>query len=206
MKKIALIMTMALVLCGALAMSAQAFITNPFNPDVPLNNLLADGDFSENTFAAVVDNSLSTGWLPDGIGKHIDLRVFFEPGQDFYVETFLWVYLTNPETAPLPPTVDSDPNWVFLRAAQGYTKLADEFSLDVQLTFQPRWEYVAFEAFPQIDDGEILTSLVDGVDGHFIYTLDLETYCKPVPVPPTAILLGSGLLGLVGFRLRRKLS
>jgi hypothetical protein len=60
------------------------------------------------------------------------------------------------------------------------------------------WGFLSPSTFTSI------TFASDGQSGiQETYTLDDLRYC-PVPVPPAVLLFGSGLLGLVGFRLRRK--
>lgn len=215
MKRVAIIMTLALVLAGAFALSAQANIINPLTGKIVPNELL-NPDFKEYgahwttsgtvTFTGnaallsgevasliqVVDDSTSEGWIPTGIGKHINFSAHFDKGQIADIELEAWYYPSNPGTQPI---FDGGLGWVSfgsrsLNLVAG--NMFDEIDMSAQINgFQPRWIAVEFEA--------------DHIIGSFtLNQLDLETYCK-IPVPPSLVLLGSGLLGLVGLRFRRNL-
>jgi len=60
------------------------------------------------------------------------------------------------------------------------------------------------EFVPGVSDIKYVTIEAFSVNGGLGILIDNLEFCRPVPVPPTALLLGSGLLGLVGFRFRRK--
>ncbi len=59
---------------------------------------------------------------------------------------------------------------------------------------------------PQFADMRYLVVEAISVNGGAGIGIDDLVFCRPVPVPPSMLLLGSGLLGLVGFGIRRRKS
>lgn len=223
MRKIAIVLALALVLGGALAMSAQANILNPFTNTI-MPNELTNPDFTPdgtgwNTSANVTFNgtqavfgsgtgyiyqivddqydaagNVREGWLDNGIGKHFDFSSHFDTGQNATIELELFYYPDNNAKPNFDPKNTGD--WVtagIRSVVLNPGNLFNEADMSVQIDgFQPRWVTAMFTATPT------------GTPNTFnLNSLDLEAYCKPVPVPASALLLGSGLLGLVGFRFRK---
>jgi hypothetical protein len=199
MKKIT-VLSMVLLLMGMVAV-AQANIINPYTLQ-PLNNLLDGVVVDENPFFYLVDNMESDGWLANGSGKYFHFAANFDPGQEGFLVLGLAYFSRNTDTLPPLPIIDGNGlqnsnnnghgEWVGLGArviGLNEGNLIDSIDMSAQITgFQPRWDAV----------------FVLSNSGFIVNSLDLETYCKPTPIPGSLLLLGSGILGLVGIGFRRK--
>lgn len=101
------------------------------------------------------------------------------------------------QPGPRPDSWD-DPYWTYISNFGAYEPLPAP-GLDfivgysgAELNFfpQPGWEWVRYE---NVSSGQVWA------DGAWI-----DTYCHTVPIPGAVWLLGSGLLGLAGWRRTRK--
>ncbi len=138
----------------------------------------------------VIDETAYSGWNPLGTAKLWSFQGGYDNTSLDSVRFALYYYPSNPATAPaFNPT--NPTGWTnFL----DHTIIGDATgTYQTQGTidnFQPRWVAVLI----QTDAVNQAFALVDNID--------FEGQC--VPLPPTAWLLGSSLLGLAGWRRFRK--
>ena len=157
----------------------------------------------EGSIYQIIDESAFEGWNAAGTYKtwtaSVAYRVFGAAGGEVYA----FYNSSLSDTAPVLP--DPDDNAAL--AAAGWTALfrtdfepgsADWATYENSGTvegFQPR--YVAFVLEGIVAAGDAANNYVE------FDNVSFEGQCHAaVPVPPSALLFGSGLLGLVGFRFR----
>jgi hypothetical protein len=153
----------------------------------------------------VINAATSTGWIPGGTAQTYNFSMQYVRQGTFFEATAaeygLWYFDSNPVSAPAFGTNADTPNagWHLL---SGNTDLDHTNSFQTVTAsgtiagFQPQWFAVTLE-------GQTLWD----TDRTEFDNISLTTQCTPssaVPIPPTALLLGSGLLGLVGLGWRRK--
>jgi hypothetical protein len=188
MKRLLVILALVLALVGLMAFSAQATFTLTFdewgNGFVSVNGgpiTSSPGAFGTSPYGYA--NALYYN-LPETVG--VGLVPIFEQGTTSFNYNFLsdallfeptkmWFFSGPADEVPAPPAELSAADWANLMTQ----------------TFQ----------------GTIFVT-ESGIEGKFVYEPGGNVYIgysdARVPVPPTAILLGSGLLGLVSWRRFRK--
>lgn len=229
MRKISIIMALALILCGAFALSAQAgpildFDISPLTPGTisyTANGVLNGQNIQVDTVTGL-GTPLNSG-VPFPITGGL---LFFETGPftapgsgelDFSVGNgFLHINGGVP-AAGIPAgsqlifnTALTSPPVPHVALGTGnlggtvFLNFTDEKNADLVKFFG----LTGLEALGGTLNLQFATSkAIDptgntGFDSSTVLSGDVSN--NFVPIPPTAILLGSGLLGLVGFRLRRK--
>jgi hypothetical protein len=141
----------------------------------------------------VIDESQYSGWNQLGTGKLWSFNATHDQFQaDSSVRFDLYYYPSNPTGQPaFDPT--NPTGWTNFLDHTFYT---DEYGLyQAQGTinnFQPQWVAVVIQM--ATGTNENAHTVADNVD--------FEGKC--VPLPGAALLLGSGLVGLAGWRLRRR--
>jgi hypothetical protein len=220
MRKIMVIMAMALVLCGAFAMSAQADLLLDFSIPTPnsfLHNLtLSDAGLSTNADMFVPVNlvtglvspnsapplTITDGQLTfstTGVTGATSDNVFFGAGGTIQITGNIGFGIETLLTGTFIGVPDLD-----LGVNGGAT-------FNASFTDSKDEELLAYFGIPST------TELSPGYSG--IINLQIAGLTSPptasttlsslsgdvsnVPIPPSALLLGSGLLGLVGFRFRK---
>lgn len=124
--------------------------------------------------------------------------------------------LDTPIKVPVNGSKIYDPDnnyWYYQKLSSSLTVPAGTFN-DVLLVFDLDWNlpanqanhYFGLDSLPAISDvswlaagiGEIQVADIDAQTGDLVYLYQLKA--TNVPLPPSLILLGSGLLGLMGWR------
>lgn len=226
MRKLMVIMAMALVLCGAFAMSAQADLLLDFSIPTPsslLHNItLSDAGLSTNAGMFVPVNlvtglvspnsapplTIADGQLTFNTGAVTNVtsdNVFFAPGGQIKITGNIGFGIETLMLGTFVGTSDLD---------LGHGTSSGLATFNASFTDAKDEELLAHFGIPSP------TELLAGFAG--VINLQISGLTSPptvsttlnslsgdvsnVPVPPAALLLGSGLLGLVGLRFRRKLS
>ncbi len=223
MRKLAVIMAMALVLCGALAMSAQGTLLTPgtLADYIALGHTggtIDDKLFFDFTYSGTASGGATAipasgiGVTPhnDPLNPGLEFQAAWTAGAgqtlDSLIKYKVQVLPGGNAIKDVSASMDgfgfSDGGIVAVAETVnlGATLLANLF-LHADTTGIVNFASATFDPTPGILDvvkdisvnGNLGTASVSDVTNRF----------SEVPVPPTAILLGSGLLGLVGFRFRK---
>jgi hypothetical protein len=221
MRKLAIIMAMALVLGGAFAMSAQATPTT-----------LADYIALGSTGVTIDDKTFydfAYSGTAGGAATPIqaaDIKVFqiltpLNPGLSFQaawsvaggdsLDSLITYYVkVNPGGAPIADVSASMTGYTFSGpgvVSVGETvKLASSTIAAIGLHADQTGTVDFVEASFTPTAGPLFVSKDISVNGHTngqAAVSFVTNQFSEVPVPPTALLLGTGLLGLVGFRVRK---
>jgi len=218
MRKVAIIVAMALVLCGAFAMSAQATPALSLQDYIDLgsNGVQIDDklffDFfyvgsASNNAVAIPASGISVTPLNDpynpgilfnaawsvGVGQTLDSYIQYSvkvlPGGNAIKDISASMQGFGADLGGVVSVAETTPFGNLFLYSNGSTLSYAE------VTFNPTMG--PFTVVKDISvNGNNGFAAVSGVTNRF----------SEVPVPPSLLLLGSGLLGLVGLRFRRKLS
>jgi hypothetical protein len=164
------------------------FSVYPYGSPPP--NYLAGGGFSgftTNRIYQIIDETEFSSWNPAGTGKQWQLDFDYLLTGNAHAYVNLWYFDTNGGSQP----DILDPGWYifFSEYLTGSPTLTHYSASGLLDGFQPQW--IAY--------GLGVTTFDSSGYGAFSNN-DFEAQC--VPVPPSAWLLGSGLLSLVGLRRR----
>jgi hypothetical protein len=210
MRKLAIIMAMALVLCGALAMSAQASFTLDFNIISPSNGT--------GTFAGGANPFIGTDIAVLNV---VGLDTPLNAGVTIPITNGLLNFATGNFIGVSGPEFEFGTGGSFTITGSGVTLLQGSFIKNAAgegPELEPgapgplfSADYVdvknsrlaAFFGVPVNETGSINLRFNGALDVDGFKLTSLSGDCTNVPVPPTALLLGSGLLGLVGLRFRK---
>lgn len=189
------------------ASDARSFV---FQPSAAFD--LGAGD----TFAAVP--GISTGFTASSTTLDLDVNANFKAtfeAETTYARTFT-LDLAPGATGPLTVTIPYEMTYQFLDLESGAWEFTASFDADLWYwsggTKVHETNGYLFETIDLFDQGQssALTLTIDDVSGISQLTLDISALVSitgnidAVPLPGAALLLGSGLLGLIGFRRSRK--
>ncbi|MHB9073036.1 MAG: hypothetical protein ACYC6G_05885 [Desulfobaccales bacterium] len=158
------------------------------------------GPLLESSMYQVVDASTSDGWLAAGTSESFDFKFDYRRPDGTSAE--YGIFYSSAAVAPAFGSLDSPgAGWTLISEVDTEPGLARTSLLDpcgpwatIEITGtlvdQPRWFAIAFEG-----------RSIDGIFQTNFDNVSLTTQC--VPVPPSMLLLGSGLLGLGILRFRK---
>lgn len=218
-------LTLVFALCGILTLSAQAaYLDFQITPIHPLTASISYAGGNNPLVAQDLNVSAVIGvGLPGNliiVGGDLD----FTTGNLTGSNATQWFFGSNPDLlaitlrGAIPALGINDPSTILLSGSFASASVTDVFG-DFNIAgglFQDTKNPCLVEYFfgqnpPPSFDGFINVGFTAaGVPPGSFFTADREAVGSgdlqnyPVPLPPTALLLGSGLLGLLGFGLRRK--
>jgi hypothetical protein len=223
MRKIAIIMAMALVLCGAVALSAQAFVLD-FNVTSPSNGT---GTYAggANPFIGANIKVLNIVGIDTPLNQGVSVPIFngvlaFTTGNFVKIDGTEYDFGAGGSITVngAIPTVTGNVTSHLLMSGSFIPNAAGEvpelepgtpgplFSADFTDTkYNPLLAYFGIPDNPTLF-GSINLRFNGALNPDGFSLTSLSGDVTNVPVPPSALLFGSGLLGLVGFRFRRHLA
>jgi hypothetical protein len=145
----------------------------------------------------ICDASTGGGWITGGTAETYNFSFWYARGESSNISEYGIWYSTN-ATAPVFDGPDgTNSGWTLISQSSLSVSGFTPFSLSGTLEgIQPQWFAVAFEGSTSSD--YVYAAVFDNV------SLTTECSGPTVPVPPSALLLSSGLLGLVGWQRLRK--
>ena len=166
----------------------------------PFNNAYTPYTTTEAVVYQICDASSGGGWIPGGTAESYNFSfMYLRPQSTNIAEYGIW-YSTN-ATAPAFGGPDNPGSgWTLISqstalAVTGYGNYTTFSASGTLAGIQPQWFAVAFEG----STDPTYTSYAS------FTRVDLTTQCvSSVPMPPSALLMGSGLMGLLGWRRFRK--
>jgi hypothetical protein len=162
----------------------------------------ASTGYQESVMYQIIDESQHNVWLQNGTGK--DWWFTFRVKTSTYnpSEAYVFYYNSNPSVQPAFGGPDNPGDgWVRLYYSNALPSTGEFVTVETNgqiLGFQPQWIAVAFEGLSYTsENGSTYQVKFDDVGFY--------GQCQ-VPLPPSVLLLGSGLLGLGGYAWRRRRS
>ncbi|MGB8991690.1 MAG: hypothetical protein WCD80_06510 [Desulfobaccales bacterium] len=149
---------------------------------------------SEYGIYQIIDESQTPGWLPDGTAKNWRVDLDYALAGSAGAELHILYWPTNGGSAPtLTEVGDTFPGWTNLLSV-GFSNTDGVFTHYTESgtveELQPQW--IAYVLEGSVD------AIPPATGSFYFANNDFEAQC--VPLPPSVWLLGSGLLGLLGFR------
>ncbi len=156
------------------------------------------GYVKESSMYQIIDESQFNGWNANGTSKNWWFQFAYKSTDSAIAEAAAFYYRGVSATAPAFGGIDTPgPGWEPL---YNNTSLANEaccttvYACDTIDDFQPQWIAIGFE-------GIGTSSGAAAFDNIAFYGECESTFI--IPVPPSVVLLGSGLLSLAIFRFKR---